>query len=343
LGSWASAAAVRRPPATPQVRRVAEALDYAHESNIFHRDVKADNIFLTKPRSGLRRILLGDFGIARSHDGGGLTEPGDFLGTHYYAAPEQQMGEAVDGRADQYALAVTAYELLTGSLPYAHPTIAGMINLHLNEAPPLLSRTRPDLAPLDPALAIALSKDARDRFPTCGDFARELTLANSIPRAAKTVVAPMVPSQSMPTRAARSAASTAKPPTRPFSASQQQPAPVSPQGTRPSIKTVAAVITILVLSATALFLRPWHGDVSGGGTTTSAPAATATLTFDAMRDFVTGYYHDLPAHPEEAWAKIAAAGQNETGHVKSSDFWTNIQSVTLISIVRGMTRASSRD
>src|ERR1700739_1109611 len=90
------------------VSAVADALDYAHECGLLHRDVKPANILLTKPDTAHRRVLLGDFGIARSlNDVGGLTPRTATVGTIGYAAPEQLEGGSLDGRADQYALAAT--------------------------------------------------------------------------------------------------------------------------------------------------------------------------------------------------------------------------------------------
>src|ERR1700730_2943606 len=103
------------------VTAVGEALDYAHRQGWLHRDVKPANILLSKPDADASRIVLADFGIARpSGDAAGLTATNMTMGTIPYAAPEQLLGERLDGRADQYALAVTAYQLLTGSLPFEH-------------------------------------------------------------------------------------------------------------------------------------------------------------------------------------------------------------------------------
>jgi serine/threonine-protein kinase len=93
---------------------VASALDYAHKRGLLHRDVKPANIMLTEDEDGDQRVLLADFGIARNMDDvSGLTTTNMTVGTVAYAAPEQLMGEEIDGRADQYALAATAFHLLT--------------------------------------------------------------------------------------------------------------------------------------------------------------------------------------------------------------------------------------
>ncbi len=158
------------------VTAVADALDYAHKRGLLHRDVKPANILLTEPEDGRRRIMLADFGIARPlADISGITATNFTVGTLAYAAPEQLMGADIDGRADQYALAATAFHLLTGVPPYQHSNPVAVISQHLNAAPPKLSDLRPDLAHLDRVLSKALAKDPVDRFDRCRDFTTVLT------------------------------------------------------------------------------------------------------------------------------------------------------------------------
>ncbi len=168
----------RYPAGMPQrevseiVTAIAEALDYAHENQLLHRDVKPANILLTDPASGRRRILLADFGIARQSDEvSGLTATNMTVGSVLYAAPEQLTGDPIDGRADQYALAATAYHLLTGHPPFSHSNPAVVIGRHLSALAPKLSDHRDDLAALDTVMAAALSKDPDGRFDNCRDFA----------------------------------------------------------------------------------------------------------------------------------------------------------------------------
>jgi hypothetical protein len=157
------------------VGAVAEALDFAHERRLLHRDVKPANILLTSPATGRRRILLADFGIARQVDDiSGLTSTNMAVGTISYAAPEQLMGEPLDGRADQYALAATAYHLLAGRPPFVHSNPAVVISKHLTAPPPSLTEARPELARLNDALIRGLAKDPAHRYPTC--FALAATL-----------------------------------------------------------------------------------------------------------------------------------------------------------------------
>ena len=161
------------------VLAVADALDFAHERRLLHRDVKPANILVTDASEGSpggrRRVLLTDFGIGREADDvDGLTDVDIALGTVSYAAPEQLVSNVIDGRADQYALAATAYHLLTGVPLFDHSNRVVVVGNHLKTPPPRLSGRRPDLAHLDDVLARALDKDPRNRYPTCLEFARAL-------------------------------------------------------------------------------------------------------------------------------------------------------------------------
>lgn len=155
------------------VAAVAQALDYAHQRGLLHRDVKPANILLTEPGEANTRIILADFGIGlRVDEVSGLTDTNMAVGTLRYAAPEQLRGESIDGRADQYALAATTYHLLTGKPP-VHPDPAG----------------------LDAALARALAEDPAKRFASCTEFAD--ALRSDAPARHLPV---LVPSESKPRR-----------------------------------------------------------------------------------------------------------------------------------------------
>ncbi|WP_445162879.1 serine/threonine-protein kinase [Mycobacterium sp. Dal123C01] len=205
----------------PIIAGVASALDYAHRRGLLHRDVKPSNILLAEPDSESRRIFLSDFGIARRvDDTAGLTATNIAVGTVAYAAPEQLMGEPVDARADQYALACTAFHLLVGSPPYDFSSAAVVITKHVMGPPPPIGERRPELAPLDPVFARAMAKVPADRFDSCQDFTRELH--------ARVAAAP---SDMQHTQLARTVAAYAlqRPPAPPQPA---QAPPAKPPGTR---------------------------------------------------------------------------------------------------------------
>jgi serine/threonine protein kinase, bacterial len=155
---------------------LAEAVDYAHANGLLHRDIKPSNVLTSQPKTGQRRILLTDFGIARRLDEvSGLTATNMTVGTVNYCAPEQLTGQAVDESTDQYALAATAYHWLTGSAPFSHTNPAVVIGQHLTTPPPPLSARLPQFASLDPVFARALAKAPGDRYASCADFAAAFT------------------------------------------------------------------------------------------------------------------------------------------------------------------------
>jgi hypothetical protein len=157
------------------ITAVASALDYAHHRGMLHRDVKPANILLTDPDGQAQRIYLADFGVARHiNDSAGLTEENTTVGTVAYAAPEQLKGAPMDGRADQYSLACTAFHLLTGVPPFVDVNPGVVITQHVNAPPPSIVSYRPDLAALDPVFAKAMAKEPSQRFGSCGEFAYRL-------------------------------------------------------------------------------------------------------------------------------------------------------------------------
>lgn len=166
--------------AVEMVSAIADALDYAHERNLLHRDVKPANVLIANPGSAEQRILLADFGIARDiSQADRLTATNMTLGTVDYAAPEQLTGGTLDGRADQYALACAAFHLLTGRPPFANSSPAATINGHLASPPPRIGALRAELQSADEVFAKAMAKTPADRFDTCRDFAVALARCDS--------------------------------------------------------------------------------------------------------------------------------------------------------------------
>jgi serine/threonine-protein kinase len=118
-----------------------------------------------------------------------LTATNMAVGTVAYAAPEQLKGESLNGRADQYALACTAFHLLAGVPPYDASNPAVVITCHVSAAPPSIGACRAELAGLDPVFAVAMAKSPADRFGSCQQFVDELT------RHIGTVVSPTADTQ----------------------------------------------------------------------------------------------------------------------------------------------------
>jgi serine/threonine-protein kinase len=163
------------PMALPDCLRVLEpvaaALHHAHRRGIAHRDVKPANILI----DDTGWVGICDFGIAKAFGAMPLTNTGATLGTPGYMAPEQCYGKVPDGRADQYSLAVLAYECLAGRVPFTGDSLGEIVRKHCLEPPPRITEARTDLpASVAEALLKALSKRPEDRFDTVLDLVRAM-------------------------------------------------------------------------------------------------------------------------------------------------------------------------
>ena len=151
------------------MKEVAEALAYAHERGVVHRDIKPDNILLCSDDDG--RVMVTDFGIARAVTEGAdsrLTATGMAIGTPAYMSPEQSMGEReIDGRSDLYALGVVGYQMLSGELPFNASSTPALLVKQISERPTPVDVHRPDAPPdLARAVMMLLEKEPANRFPT---------------------------------------------------------------------------------------------------------------------------------------------------------------------------------
>jgi eukaryotic-like serine/threonine-protein kinase len=186
-----------RLPVEEALRITAEAgraLDYAHREGFVHRDVKPENLLLTTEGD----TLVADFGIVRTLVSAGadteehLTQTGVAIGTPAYMAPEQATGEhAVDARADQYALAVTCYEMLAGRPPFTGETPAAVIAQRFTTVVPSVRAARPEVSEIaDQALQRALALKPEERFGSMAEFVRGLTagVASMKPRRVRLVL-----------------------------------------------------------------------------------------------------------------------------------------------------------
>jgi serine/threonine protein kinase len=158
---------------------VASALDAAHACGLVHRDVKPANMLLDVRPGRPDHVYLTDFGVSKTSVSSiGLTGNGQFIGTLEYAAPEQILGQPVDGRADQYALGCAAFELLCGHPPYPGKELPAAMYSHLAAPPPAATAVRPDLpAAVDSVFARVLAKSPAGRYGSCQEFTGALRAA----------------------------------------------------------------------------------------------------------------------------------------------------------------------
>ena len=173
------------------LRPVAEALDFAHQRGVIHRDVKPSNILID---SG-SRPYLSDFGLGKRSAGGPeISEPGLAVGTLEYMAPEQfATGETatITPAADVYALGCVAYACLTGRPPFRHDTPEQTMYAHVNEPMPSLAASRPELPPaIDDVLGRAVAKAPTQRFETAVAFVEALAVAGASEQTRPIVVPP---------------------------------------------------------------------------------------------------------------------------------------------------------
>jgi serine/threonine protein kinase len=153
------------------LRQVGDALDYAHEHQVVHRDMKPANVML----DGRMRVIVTDFGIAKALTEGTLTASGSVIGTPYFMSPEQGMGKVVTGASDQYSVGVMAYRMLAGHVPFEGSSAIDVLHKHCMVQPPPLETAAPGL-PRHVYLAVhrSLDKKPENRFPTVGEFVAAL-------------------------------------------------------------------------------------------------------------------------------------------------------------------------
>jgi hypothetical protein len=157
------------------VSQVAAALDYAHQNQVVHRDVKPANVLVDK--RGWCTVT--DFGIAKALDANTLTASGSIIGTPYYMSPEQCKGKKVGPAADQYSLAVMTYQILGGHVPFTGDSAVEIVHKHVADPVPPLGVLRPNL-PEKIVLVVerGLAKTAEERFATVAEFAKALKAAS---------------------------------------------------------------------------------------------------------------------------------------------------------------------
>jgi serine/threonine protein kinase len=152
------------------ILQIVRGLEHAHAQGVVHRDLKLQNIFVTRDADGYEQLKLLDFGIAKIIHGAGahdqMTRGGMVFGTPQYMSPEQALGMDIDARADLYAVGVLLYALVAGRLPFDSEDLLALIRMQVSSDPPPL----PDAVPHDLAAIIRrlLAKQREQRFPDAG-------------------------------------------------------------------------------------------------------------------------------------------------------------------------------
>jgi serine/threonine protein kinase len=189
------------------VAQAASALDAAHARGLVHRDVKPGNMLIGRAQPD--HLYLSDFGLSKQRvSSEPLTLTGQFMGTLDYMAPEQIEGKPIDGRADLYALACTAFEILAGQPPFQRDAGLAVMWAQLSAPVPSLLALRPDLPPaVDQVIATALAKNPDGRYPSCTAFARALAAACGVGGQAGMTGGDASPPTRMPTEQAQIPAS----------------------------------------------------------------------------------------------------------------------------------------
>jgi serine/threonine-protein kinase len=267
------------------VRQLAAALDYAHSKQVIHRDIKANNVMFDDQGSA----FLVDFGIAKLLNAtSALTGTGVAMGTPSYMAPEQWRGEDIGPAADQYALGILTYAMVTGGrMPFEAETPYALMHKHLTEDPTPPQVFRSDLPKeVQVVLSRAMAKDASARYASARDFARafEASLQN-VERRTTSFFATPLPGKTQPTQNLEGATVVETPPAR----TRKPATPAEPPQTAQPRSRTPLIIGVLVALAIGGGLLAWSLTQQGGGistfaTLTDAPLPSPTALVIAVTD-----------------------------------------------------------
>lgn len=273
------------------IAAVADGLDYAHQAGVVHRDVKPANIIVLDGSANAGTVKLADFGIAQLQSSA-KTMTGTMLGTPKYMAPEQIMGQSVDGRADIFSLGVVLYQLLTGTAPFDGETVSTIMYRVIHEGARRPSLVQGDVPPgFETILAKALAKKPEDRYASAAEMAadlrryRQLHSAGAVGGLAEKAPAPLLdpeativvdraafaaaaPSKQPSTKQASTSSSGPASPTKPAQASK------SPQATQSAPRWRAvAFLGLAILAAAGIAFALLSGRRAGSHSTEPGTAA----------------------------------------------------------------------
>ncbi len=321
------------------VTEVAKALDYAHQRNVVHHDVKPSNLLLSDEIGDGERVFLSDFGVARPIEDSAMD--GAFTATLAYSAPEVITGDAVDGRADLYSLGCTLFRLLTGRQPYVTAEgVVGTIRAHLQQEQPRVSDHLSWATPqVDAVIAKALAKDPAQRFSSAREFAS--AAADAVRRAAppagaaapyRAASAPPVSHRFPPPQGQLAARSQQFDPLtdfRPTSAPRRpRPQVAAPKISKPRpIVVLWSVAAVLIAVAAVLISMLVSRETSAPPAAAPAPSPArmgdATEQARLMGLLPAGYPSGscAPSQVEDGARAVASCGKNtDAGGPRSSTF-----------------------
>lgn len=300
--------------------QVADALDYAHEHNVIHRDIKPANVML----DARNRVIVTDFGIAKALTESNLTASGSVVGTPYYMSPEQGMGRGVTGRSDQYSVAVMAYRMISGQVPFEGDSAIDILHKHCMVAPPRLETVCSGLpAHVYHAIHKALEKKPEPRFSSTAAFVEALRRPTTDLEASSQAATVVMPSSAM--SAARVGATARRgAPSRPSQpATPPTPIPtgaglpeVRPTRSRAPVAVGIAAVAVLAVGGWWLFLRPAPpptrtADVSrpeSAAPTVSAPPVNAAAQPAETSVTQPPPVVDRPAPPAPTTGRVMVVG-----------------------------------